>query len=107
MIETLAYFIRYLIPLSLSAGSVCVLTLFNQCIGPLIWRGKIADPMEVLAYSVRTAGPFAFAITFIIFFFGLEVMKEDWGFAKASLIIAIILAVIGLAADIIFIPRVR
>jgi hypothetical protein len=106
VLESLLCFHRYLAPLALSVLTVFFLTIVNLLISPIIWKSQATDSFEVFAYSVRIAGPFAFAISFI-FYYGFELLQEQWNFAKMAFISSAILMVIGLAIDIMFIPRMR
>ena len=105
--ETAAYFIRYLVPTILAFITVLVLAVFNHFVGPLIWAGRLVERIEVLSYSILTAGPIAFVISFLLFFFGFELFKESWPFAKMLFTIACVLAVIGIIVDIICLPKMR
>jgi len=105
--ETLAYFLRYLIPSIVALIAVLLLALFNNLVGPVIWSGRLVDRMEVLSYSILIAGPIAYAICFLISFFGIELLKESWPYAKAVFTISCILAIIGIVADILFLPKMR
>lgn len=105
--ETAVYFMRYLIPTILAFVTVLVLSAFNHFVGPMIWSGRLVERIEILSYSILTAGPIAFAISFLLFFFGIELLKESWPFAKIMFTIASILAVVGVIADIICLPKIR
>lgn len=107
MLESLLCFHRYLAPLALSVLTVFFLIIVNVLISPIIWKSQATDSFEVFAYSVRIAGPFAFAISFIFYYYGLELLQEQWNFAKMAFISSAILMVIGLVIDIMFIPRMR
>lgn len=107
MIESLLYFHRYLAPLALSTLTVFALAIFNMFIGPIIWRSQSVDAFEIFGYSVIFSGPFAFSISFIFYFYGLELLKESSPFAKMAFISSATLMVIGLVIDIMFIPRMR
>lgn len=107
MLESMSYYIRYLIPLALSALNVLAIALINYVISRLIWGHHATEPFEVFGYSVHIAGPFAFAISFIFYYYGLELLQEQWNFAKIAFISSSILMAIGLVIDIIFIPRMR
>ena len=107
MLESMSYYVRYLIPFALSAVNVLAIALINYLISRLIWEHQATDSFEVFAYSVRFAGPFAFAISFIFYYYGLELLQEQWNFAKIAFISSAILMVIGLVIDIMFIPRMR
>ncbi len=105
--ETTAYFLRYLLPTVLSFVTVIALAVFNHFIGPMVWAGRLAERIEILSYSILTAGPITFAISFVIFFYGIELLKEPWPFAKALFTIACVMALIGIIANIIFLPKMR
>lgn len=104
--ETFSYFVRYLVPIPFSFGVVLLLALLNHFVGPLVWSGRIAEPMEVLGYSVLFAGPIAFAISFLFFFYGLEVLKGEWPYARIASVITAALLVVGLVIDLLLIPKV-
>ena len=107
MLESLLCFHRYLAPLALSALTVFALAIFNMFIGPIIWKSHSVDAFEIFGYSVIFSGPFAFSISFIFYFYGLELLEEPWPFAKMAFISSSILMAIGLVIDIMFIPRMR
>ena len=107
MFESISYFIKYLIPLALSSITVLLLTYLNHVISPVLWRGRVADPMEVLAYSILFIGPFAFALSFIFYFYGIELLKEQWSYAKIAFISAAVLIAIGIVLDLAFIPKLK
>jgi len=105
--ETISYFFRYLIAGGLSFLVVVGLTLINHFFGPMIWPGRIVERYEVFFYSVFVAGPLAFVICFLFFFYGIDLMKQSWPFAKMLFTIACVLAVIGIIVDIICLPKMR
>lgn len=103
--ETAMYFVRYFIPTLLSLSVVILLTIFNHYIGPIILHGRIVERFEVFHYSVFIAGPIAFSVSFLLFFYGLEITKDNWAYGKMVFIIACVLAVIGFIANIYFLPK--
>lgn len=105
--ETATYFLRYLIPTILAFVTVLGLTMFNHFVGPIVWAGRLAERIEVLSFSILTTGPITFAISFLVFFYGIELLKEPWLFAKMMFAIACILAVLGVIADILCLPKMR
>jgi hypothetical protein len=105
--ETLSYFLRYLLPTVLSLASVGLLALLNHFVGSWLWADRIADPMEVLAYTVRTTGPIVFSVAFVTFFYGIESLRESWPWAKAACFSSLGLLVVAIAVNVIFIPKVR
>lgn len=107
MLESISYFSKYLIPLALSSITVLLLTYLNHVISPVIWRGRVAEPMEVMAYSILFVGPFIFAVSFIFFFYGMELIKEQWSYARIAFILSTILIVIGIVLDLAFIPKLK
>lgn len=107
MLETASYFFKYLLPLVFSLLTVFILALLNHVAGPVLWRERIADPMEVLAYSILFVGPIAFALFFIFYFYGLELLNEPWLYAKVVFICVIVLIGVGLSCDLIFLPKIK
>ena len=105
MLETLSYFARYLAPIVLALFAVGGVSLLNNAVSPVLWRDRAADAMEVLAYSVVAAGPFVFAVSFLVFFFAMETYRDGWELARYALGGACVLAVVTLAVEIAFIPR--
>ena len=103
--ETLAYFIRFVIPSLLSMLVVLLLAFFNHIAGPLLWPHRIAEPMERLSYSLLYVGPFAFALSFLLFFYGIEILKEDWPFARNTFLVCCVLAVSGLLVNFACLPK--
>jgi hypothetical protein len=61
--------------------------------------------MEIVAYSIWNAGPIAFVLCFLFFFYGGIMLNEDWLFAKIIFITSIILIVIGFLLNIIFLSK--
>jgi hypothetical protein len=105
--ETAGCFVRYLVPAVLALVVVALLTVFNHFVGPLIWDGRLAERMEVFSYSTLLAGPLAFAVSFLLLFYGIELRKEPWPFAKAMFTVACVMAVVGFIANIYGLPTVK
>ena len=63
--------------------------------------------MEILAYSLLQAGPIAFVVSFLFFFFGIELLKENWSYARVMLSIDVVLIIIGIVLDVTFLPRIK
>jgi len=105
--ETAAYFLRYIIPAILAFITVLVLAIFNHFVGPVVWAGRLAERMEVLAYSVLTVGPIVFAVSFLIFFYGIELLKEPWPLAKMMFVVGCILAFLVVIVNVLCLPKMR
>jgi len=105
--ETLSYFFRYVGPTIFAFITVIVLAAFNHFVGPIVWSGRIVERIEVFSYSVLIAGPIAFVISFLLFFFGFELLRESWPFAKTLFIIASLLAVVGIVVDVLCLPKMK
>lgn len=103
--ETVSYFFRYLPPILLSFLSVVVLSVFNCYIYKFIPINRSVETIEVLAYSVMKAGPIAYALCFIFFFYGWIVLKEDYFFAKAVFSGSVILIIVGFLLNIAFLSK--
>lgn len=105
--ETISYFLIYFIPIILSFFCVIALTLLNYGIHKLLIPvNHTVETIEVLAYSIVICGPIAYALFFIFFFYGLEILRgEDYLFAKTIFSGSIVLLIIGLVLDILFFPR--
>jgi hypothetical protein len=105
--ETVSYFLRYLWPTLLSLLSVGALALINRVVGVWLWADRIADPTEVLAYTIRTTGPIVFSLAFLTFFYGLESLRESWPWTRAAFFASLGLLIAAIVVNIIFIPKVR
>ena len=105
--ETAIHFFRYLIAGTLSFFVVIGLTIINHFLGPMIWPSRIIERYEVFFYSVFVAGPLAFVISFLIFFYGIELMNQKWPFAKILFSIACVLSFIGIIVDVLCLPKMR
>jgi hypothetical protein len=105
VLETLSYFIRFLPPIALALLTVGGVAAMNHAVAPVLWKSRAADAIEVLAYSVVTAGPFVFSVSFLLFFFAIETYRDGWELARYALGGVCLLAVVTLAVEIAFIPR--
>jgi heme/copper-type cytochrome/quinol oxidase subunit 4 len=100
--ETISYFLRYLPPIILSFLSVIVLTVFNVYIYKVLPVSRSVETMEVVAYSIQKAGPIAYALCFLFFFYGGVMLNEDWLFAKIIFTVSIVLIMVGFSLNLVF-----
>jgi len=107
MLETASYFLWYVLPIILASFTVFIIAFFNYIMGPILWRERIAEQMEILAYSVLFIGPLVFAISFLIYFYGLKLLREEWLYAKVIFLSASILFIVVIIFDIIFLPKIK
>lgn len=105
--ETLSYFARYLVPCLISFVAVGAVLLLNRFIGPWIWAGRLAESIEIFAYTLRTTGPIIFGLTFIAAYYGVEALKEGWVFAKTICLTSLALLVVTLILNLVFLPKIR
>jgi hypothetical protein len=103
--EMVFYFTRYAVPVLVACGSVGLVAILNHLIGPRIWVGRVVEPLEVLAYSIRTTGPIIFSITFMVAFYGVEAARDGNWFPKAAFGASLVLLVVVLFLNVIFIPK--
>jgi hypothetical protein len=99
------YFIRYSVPVLLACGSVGVVAILNHIVGPVFWANRVVEPLEVLAYSIRTAGPIVFSVTFMVTFYGIEAARDANWFPKTAFGASLVLLVVVLVLNVIFIPK--
>lgn len=104
--ETASYFLRYLPPIGLSCLSVALLAVINHVLGRFV-SDKIAEPMEVLGYSIMVAGPFAFSLSFLFFFYLIASFREGESFAKTVALIVAVLIIVGFVLDILYLPKMK
>jgi hypothetical protein len=104
--ETASYFVRYIVPIVLSSISVILLSLFNY-VCCKAFPARFAEPIEVLAYSVLVAGPIAYALSFIFFFYGIELYRDGSSFARYVFFINLLFMSVGLAADVLWLPKLK
>jgi hypothetical protein len=103
--ETASYFLRYLPPALLSLVTVALVAGLNHLLGPLVWAGRIAEPIEVLAYSIRTSGPVVFGLAFMVFFYGIDAMKDGYAFSKTACFASLVLLAVSIAVNIAYLPK--
>jgi hypothetical protein len=105
--ETASYFLRYISPILLSLITVVLLAVFNYCFCRVFVPERVAEPMEVLAYSILYAGPLAYALSFVFFFYGIELLRESWMFARIVFSVDVLLMLVGLIVNVAFLFRMK
>ena len=102
--ETIIPYVRYLIAVALAFFAVGGLSFLNDLISRFLWP-QLTERFEVLGYSYAVAGPIAFAVSFLVFFFGLELLRTGTKFDRSAFWVSFGLAVVGVVVNIICLPR--
>ena len=105
--ETAIYFLRYALPIVISTTAVLLLALVNVFVLPCFLPARLAERMEVLAYSILYVGPWIFSLVFLCSFYGFELLKENWTYARIIFLISVGLLIIALLLNVLFLPKVK
>ncbi len=103
--ETLSYFFRYLSAAGAALLLVVALSLVTRFLPRFVGAYALSEPFELLGYSIMVSGPFVFAAAFLTAFFGTELMRAENSWARALLVLSLLLLCVAIISHFIFLPR--